>query len=294
MTELIPLTFIYIKKHEKDDGIKFHEKMKSKYEFNYLKRITDKDEEHIKNFYNCKPDCKKNRYSDIRPYSHNIVKITNDSDDYINASWVHIPEKNSMIAAQGPKENSIEDFWNMCYSNDVKVIIMLCKLKENGKTKCANYFGSPKMNHFTLNQSPNEEKINGLILRKFELKKDNQDIKNIVQIHYEDWPDHGVPQKAYETIIKLIELIEEYKGNSPFVVHCSAGVGRTGTFSAIYNLYFEILRQINDTTNQDYIKFSVVNIVRKLKEFRLYMVENYDQYTFIYEFLSLFLENTNV
>ena len=88
------------------------------------------------------------RYSEVRTYKDNKVEINSDNG-YINASWIHIPYHKSFIATQGPLESTIEDFWEMCYSYDIKVIVMLCKLDENYKEKCANYWDT-NIKNFTI------------------------------------------------------------------------------------------------------------------------------------------------
>jgi len=233
------------------------------------------------------------RYEDIRTYKDNRVKI-NSLNGYINASWVHMPYTYYFIATQGPLKHTSEDFWEICFNYDVNIIIMLCNLKENNMEKCYNYWDT-YLQKYQLIKTSNEIKIEeGLIIRKFQLiNKTNQKPKNIVQIHLQSWDDHTAPISNYEKIIKIINFIIENKKNSPIIVHCSAGVGRTGTFISLFNLYCEIEKQINKI-NLKGIQFSVMNLVRKLKEMRMHLVENEDQYIFLYQFCISLLDQINL
>ena len=85
----------------------------------------------------------------------------------------------------------------------------------------------------------------------------------------------------------MINFINEYSQNCPVVVHCSAGVGRTGTFLSIYNL----LDEIEKKKNNQIIQFAIFNVVRKLKEMRMYLVQNDLQYYFVYLFIDIYLQN---
>ena len=231
------------------------------------------------------------RYSDIRTYSDNKVEI-NSEHKYINASWIHLPEVKYFIATQGPLESTIQDFWEMCLSYNVKVILMLCNLKENNIEKCKNYWEAnliryeiKKLKEYTLEE--------GIIIRELEIKNKNYNIGNIiVQIQLTTWDDHTASITNYNKLIKIIQFIDNKKQNCPAVVHCSAGVGRTGTFLSLYNLYHEILEQIKDKNKKEII-FSIWNLVRKLKEMRLYLVENKSQYLFLYQFVNILLKENN-
>jgi protein tyrosine phosphatase len=126
-----------------------------------------------------------------------------------------------------------------------------------------------------------EEKDTNLVIRKFNLK-DNTTTREITQLHFISWPDHGVPEinEVFDDFIKMLEKVDEI--DTPVVVHCSAGIGRTGTFMSFYN--------VHNTLKKNNNSFSIFNIVRKLKEQRLGSVENIVQYKLIYSFLDKYLK----
>ena len=208
-----------------------------------------------------------------------------------------MPYHRSFIATQGPLESTIEDFWTMCYNYDIKIIVMLCKLDENYKEKCANYWDT-NMKNFKVEKVDETIQLNKEIkMRKFKIWRvgggGGGGAKKIFQIHFTCWPDHSIPDNSYNDIVNIINIIDEFKEDKPVIVHCSAGIGRTGTFISIYNLYHEIMEQINNIEKNE-IKFSIMNLVRKMKEMRLYLVENQSQYNFLYQFVNIFLIKNNI
>ena len=248
------------------------------------------DEIHHNNLDNKNIFC---RYSDIITYKYNRVQI-NSNNGFINASWIHMPSMRHFIATQGPLQSTIDDFWEMCFLYDVKIIVILCNLIENNREKCANYWDNYIKNYKLIKLNNDMEIDNGLMIKEFQIvNKVNSISKKIIQVHLKCWNDHAAPISNYYKIIKIINLIDKYKQNSPVVVHCSAGVGRTGTFIGLYNLYNEIIGQINNILLRE-IKFSIFNLVRKLKEMRLYLVENEDQYILLYQFASILLNEKNI
>ena len=243
------------------------------------------------------------RYKDIRCYKDNYVKIPTPHEA-INASWIHLPLENSFISAQAPLDNTIDDFWTMCFEYDIKIIIMLCNLEENGKEKCVNYWENsdnigcvitvPIQSNFDITYTT--EIINeDITIRNIKyLDKEKKIEKTIKQIHYGSWPDHQSLDinKVYGNILFMFNLVDNEIGHNPICVHCSAGVGRTGTFIALYNLYRDILNQLHDD-KINIITISFLNLVRKMKEMRMHLVEREDQYKLIYEFVSKFLQDRN-
>jgi protein tyrosine phosphatase len=246
------------------------------------------------------------RYNNIRCYKDNFVQISSPHKS-INASWIHVPIERAFISAQAPLRNTIDDFWTMCFDYNITTIIMLCQLKEKGKEKCVEYWDPEKKDDIFTSTTDNfeynfkitytlEEINEDITIRTCHvLNKTTNEEKEIQQIHYGGWPDHETPkdiQTVYGNILFMFNIVDNLIGKSPILVHCSAGVGRTGTFIALYNLYRDILYQLNNK-NIKKISFSLMNLVRKLKEMRLYLVENDEQYKMIYQFISKLLKDRN-
>jgi protein tyrosine phosphatase len=183
----------------------------------------------------------------------------------------------------------------MVYENQTVLIIMVCNLIEKNFPKCHQYW-SPYENikNFSLEITAEKELDKNLVERTFQLTctKTNE-IRSIRHIHFVGWPDHGVPElnEVYDSFNHMLKAIDEAKQSSsgPVVVHCSAGVGRTGTLIALYNLHYTIQKQI--ALGKNSIKFNIWNTVRKLKEQRRFMVESVLQYRFLYSFLAKYLLN---
>ena len=259
-------------------------------EFIELRKKTDFNERKLK--MRIIGNNNKNRYGDIGPFKDNKVPLNNNN--YINASFINIPNEHSFIATQGPLDTTISDFWEMIIDYNVSVIIMLCNLKERNKIKCSEYWNKElieKDNLFKLiSLNLKEYNDKNLIIREIEIQKiGNWEIKKVLQLQFTGWSDHDVPNEneVYNTFITLFKTIND-KGSNTTVIHCSAGVGRTGTFLSLIILYNNILNQKNENSQQ--ISFSIFGLVRQLKEMRFLLVENERQYIFIYKFLRLFLE----
>lgn len=176
------------------------------------------------------------------------------------------------------------------------VIVMLCRDKENKTEKCAKYWDeNNKMEKYII-KIKNEDERENYITREITLyNNSSKNQKTIQQINFISWPDHGVPKieggKIFITFIEMINEVDKFRGNNPIVVHCSAGVGRTGTFISMYCLYKEITKQIDNKEKE--IQFSIFNLVRKIKEMRILMVQTEVQYQFIHYFVRYLLSKLN-
>jgi protein tyrosine phosphatase len=179
---------------------------------------------------------------------------------------------------------------------ECNVIVMLCRDKENGTEKCAKYWDEKyKMEKYII-KIKSEEKKETYIIREIILyNNSSKKQRKIQQIHFIAWPDHGVPNieggKIFDTFIEIINEVDEFRGNNPIVVHCSAGVGRTGTFISMYSLYKEIKNQIDNKEKE--IQFNIFNLVRKIKEMRILMVQTEVQFQFIHYFVRHLLSKLN-
>ncbi|KAH9508789.1 hypothetical protein Btru_050063 [Bulinus truncatus] len=222
----------------------------------------------------------KNRYFNICAYDHSRVRLqcknSKDKNDYINASYIRgYSGEVEFIASQGPMATTVDDFLQMLWEQKVEVVVMLTKLVEDGKFRCEKYwpdtndawFGS--INVLLLST----HHFSDYLIRRLKLQKENKYSHDIVQFHFTSWPDNGVPESPWALVDFLLRVSSLTTINPP-VVHCSAGVGRTGTYIALHNIVNEAL----ETGRVDFF-----NTVTRLREDRMYMVQTTDQYAFLHK-----------
>ncbi|NXE23459.1 PTPRJ phosphatase, partial [Ardeotis kori] len=224
----------------------------------------------------------KNRYNNVLPYDISRVKLSDQSsanDDYINANYMPgYNSKKEFIAAQGPLPNTIEDFWRMIWEKNIYSIVMLTKCVEQARTKCEQYWPDKQSKSYgdIVVTMVSEIVLPEWTIRDFTVGKPNTPESHAVrQFHFTSWPDHGVPETT-DLLINFRHLVHEYNSqnpiDSPTLVHCSAGVGRTGTFIAIDRL----IQQIEMENTVD-----VYGVVYDLRMHRPLMVQTEDQYIFL-------------
>ncbi|XP_046869798.1 receptor-type tyrosine-protein phosphatase C isoform X2 [Hypomesus transpacificus] len=187
----------------------------------------------------------KNRYIDILPYDHNRVQLTSGRGetgwDYINASFIDgYKESKKYIAAQGPKEETVADFWRMIWEQQSSIIVMVTRCEESNRNKCAQYWPSAEdeaeiFDEFVVKLN-GEDLCPDYIIRRLTLtnKREKSSEREVTHIQFTSWPDHGVPGEPH-LLLKLRRRVNAFKNffSGPIVIHCSAGVGRTGTYISI-------------------------------------------------------------
>ncbi|KAM5170210.1 receptor-type tyrosine-protein phosphatase R [Mantella aurantiaca] len=230
----------------------------------------------------------KNRYKTIlpNPVSRVCLKPKNVKDSlntYINANFIrgYGGMEKTFIATQGPMINTVNDFWQMVWQEDVPVIVMITKLKEKNE-KCVLYWPEKRGiygNVEVLVNSVNEHEY--YTTRILTLKQGSQ--SHIVKHYwYTSWPDHKTPDSAQPLLQLMLDVEDDRKtftGRGPVVVHCSAGIGRTGCFIATSIG----CRQLKEKGVVD-----VLSIVCKLRVDRGGMVQTSEQYQFVHHALILY------
>jgi len=229
---------------------------------------------------------KKNRYANIAAYDHSRVKLNPirgvPHSDYFNANYISGYEKDAVyIASQGPIDSVLGDFWRMIWDANVSAIVMLTNLVERGKKKCSQYWpdmGSVEFEEVTVNLISVESYVDYTIRCLSITRSGFKESRTVYQFHYTTWPDHGIPESPTDllNLQRKLRKTFPFSLDSPIVIHCSAGVGRTGTFIVI-DAMLHLLRSQR--------KIDVFNYLNFIRTQRIHMVQVEEQYLFIYKAL---------
>lgn len=249
-----------------------------------------------------KENSNKNRYPDIKAYDQTRVRLSErttngftSGTDYINANFVlGYKERKKFICAQGPMDSTINDFWRMIWEQHLEIIVMLTNLEEYNKAKCAKYWpeqinDTTKFGEITVTFT-REQRYADYLVRELKITRRNppaasngtnggsgsgggsgnasasedEEVRCISQYHYSQWKDFMAPELG---VIKFIRLINDVYSvqRGPILVHCSAGVGRTGTLVALDSLMQQL---------QDENQVSIFNTVCDLRHQRNFLVQS--------------------
>lgn len=234
----------------------------------------------------------KNRYTDVLCYDHSRVVLSReDGEDYINANFVDgYKQKNAYISTQGPLPKTSQDFWRMIWEQHCLVVVMTTRVMERGRVKCGQYWeptenSSLEFGNFhvrTLSIEINED----YTVASLELKNLKTDeIRNVSHWQFTSWPDYGVPSSAM-AMLNFLQKVREKQASMvkalgdtwaghprgpPIVVHCSAGIGRTGTFITLDIC----ISRLEDVGTAD-----IRGTVEKIRSQRAYSIQMPDQYVF--------------
>ncbi|KAM9028993.1 phosphatidylinositol phosphatase PTPRQ isoform 2-T2 [Ara ararauna] len=225
----------------------------------------------------------KNRFPNIKPYNNNRVKLMPDAgipgSDYINASYVSgylCP--NEFIATQGPLPGTVGDFWRMVWETRAKTLVMLTQCFEKGRIRCHQYWPEDNkpvtvFGDIVITKLMEDIQIDWTI-RDLKIER-HGDCMMVRQCNFTSWPEHGVPETT-APLIHFVKLIRANRAhdNTPMVVHCSAGVGRTGVYIALDHL----TQHVND---HDFV--DIYGLVAELRSERMCMVQNLAQYIFLHQ-----------
>ncbi|XP_048011611.1 receptor-type tyrosine-protein phosphatase H-like [Megalobrama amblycephala] len=228
----------------------------------------------------------KNRFTNILPYDSSRVQLTvNDEDDsdYINANYMpgYDNASNQYIAAQGPLPSTVNDFWRMVWEKRSQAIVMVTNCTESGRIKCEQYWPldyTPCVYGNLVVTVKSENKAPSWTLREFSVKnKSTSETRTVKHFHFTAWPDHGVPSGT-EELIQFRGLVRQHIESSfsagPTVVHCSAGVGQTGTLIAL-----DVLLQQLDREKA----VGIAAFVQQMRLCRPLMVQTESQYVFLHQ-----------
>ncbi|CAO4375824.1 unnamed protein product [Caenorhabditis nigoni] len=221
------------------------------------------------------------RYSDILCIDKTrvILKDRPKETDFIHANWMTMPDKFKYISAQGPMDETTEDFWHMIFTEKVPAIVMICDFFEDNYQKCAQYipedttqtiqFGPYKI---TRTDTPSLV-FEDVTQQTLEVSVSDKPTHVVTHFHYRNWRDHSAPMTSASTL-KLLKMLREPKFKcGPPVIHCSAGIGRTATFIGV-DYGGQRIGQLGEKTDM----FEIVNEMRRMRH---KAVQSHHQFMFM-------------
>ncbi|XP_029285277.1 protein tyrosine phosphatase receptor type Fa [Cottoperca gobio] len=279
MREHPPIAFCdlvdYMERLKANDGLRFSQEYES----------IDPGQQFTWEHSNLEVNKPKNRYANVIAYDHSRVILTPvdgvPGSDYINGNYIDgYRKQNAYIATQGPLSETLSDFWRMVWEQRTCTIIMMTRLEEKSRVKCDQYWPSRGTETYGMIQVTvlDTVELATYSVRTFTLYKNGSSEKREVrQFQFMAWPDHGVPEYPTPTLsfLRRVKACNPPDAG-PMVVHCSAGVGRTGCFVVIEAM----LERMKHEKSVD-----IYGLVTCMRAQRNYMVQTEDQYIFMHEAL---------
>ncbi|XP_059055362.1 tyrosine-protein phosphatase non-receptor type 61F-like isoform X2 [Achroia grisella] len=230
-----------------------------------------------------------NRYRDVSPYDHSRIILKRCERDYINANLVKMEKANrKYILTQGPLAFTVSHFWLMVWEQNSRAVLMLNKIIEKNEIKCHWYWphGVGEKQKMVLNdvkltvEQISEEDCNYYSTRVFKIfDMESSESREVIQFHYTTWPDFGVPTSP----LAFLEFLNKVRSSGalsedvgPAVVHCSAGIGRSGTFCLVDSCLVIIEKEGLDSVN-------IQQILLEMRKDRMGLIQTPDQLRFSYQ-----------
>ncbi|CAI2321816.1 unnamed protein product [Caenorhabditis sp. 36 PRJEB53466] len=284
-----------VRKKEKKESLKFAMRAFEKHvkglraDFSAMRRFNDYTK--MKAFKEAQEDGR-NRYKDVGCLDNNRVKLGAPwPHQYVHANYVAVPNNpKRFICTQAPLEKTCADFWWMCLQDRVETIFMLCNYMEKGAKKCHEYLPTEeKPDTLTFKEKSQKVTVKFESAAEFKFSEETKAkvTKTILTVegpggatgkvshyHWIDWPDRGVPE-ADAAILELLEEARATKG--PIVVHCSAGIGRTGS---VVMLEYMMDQLLNNQAIEESTK-----ILQKIRDQRNNSIQTDHQYLFVHQVL---------
>ncbi|KIY45293.1 hypothetical protein FISHEDRAFT_28133, partial [Fistulina hepatica ATCC 64428] len=265
----------------------------------------------------------KNRYRHIWPFEHALCD-TACYDDYVNASYVQpLGTRKRYIATQGPLPTTFVDFWTLCWEQNVHVIVMLTREVEGSQIKCGAYWAASTATSMTglvhasasvdsadvvvEDDPPPRSRIIRRVFRLSHTAYSGAPPRKIVQLQFLDWPDMNVPEDP-RCVLDLVREVDGFTGIalhamtvSPILLHCSAGVGRTGGFIAVDAVLDAIRREVRNTARSGVgfkspralhsdlspkvlseFQDPILEVIQDMREQRMSLCQSLRQYVFVH------------